>query len=80
MNRGILEKFYNLYKDGRKEKAPVYYVDFFKARHFLFKALQQKDQELIEKIVNYDEQYISEDVRKAINRMKDKLTDLIKNQ
>lgn len=36
------DRFYSLYKKGRKEeKAPISYIDYFKARHFLFKEVNK---------------------------------------
>ena len=41
---------------------------------------QRKVEEIREMVVNYDEVYINEDVGKAIDRMKDSITDSLKTK
>ena len=43
-------------------------------------AVQRKVEEIREMVVNYDEVYINEDVGKAIDRMKDSITDSLKTK
>lgn len=44
-----LDRFYALYREGRKnEKAPISYIDYFKARHFLLNEIEKVRKETAE--------------------------------
>ena len=49
-----LEEFYQLYEKGYNKKNAsknlANYIDYFEARHFLVKALEQQKQELVEEV------------------------------
>lgn len=41
----FLNRFYNLYENGRKQKkAPQNYIDYFEARNFLFNEVSQAEE------------------------------------
>lgn len=45
-----LDRFYKLYREGRiKEKAPISYIDFFKARKFLLDEITLASNRAVEK-------------------------------
>lgn len=47
-----LERFYNLYEYGRKkEKAPQNFIDYFKARGFLYEEIQKTKEETIKEVI-----------------------------
>ena len=67
-----------LLKGGDERTTTEFFNDFW-----LNKMKEQREkmiESISEDITNYDEVYISEDVRKAINRMKFNLKSIIKNK
>ena len=49
---GWMNRFYNLYEVGRKKGAPSSYIDYFKARTFMFEELAEERQRGREEILD----------------------------
>lgn len=55
-NHYWMDNFYKLYQNGtKKEKAPLGYIDYFKAREFVLKEREQAVKEVIGEVMMLDE-------------------------
>lgn len=45
-----IEEFYKPYEEGRIAGAPLSYIDYFKAREFLYKCLEEQKAEVVKMV------------------------------
>jgi hypothetical protein len=55
----MFARFYELYLEGRKNKAPESYIDYFKARNFLLNEISLSEQSLLERVEKEIQDYFT---------------------